>query len=71
MLKNYKVTIYPVTPWVVTVEANSEEEAKAKALELEAPTSYAFHKDNVEEWGHDILEWPNIGNGQVDVEEED
>lgn len=69
-MKTYKVTIYPVTPWTVRVGAKNENEAKQKALELDAPPCYAFERDT-EEWEHDILEWPNIGiNGQVDIEED-
>lgn len=67
-MKTYKVTIYPITPWTVQVEANSEKEAKEIALDLEGPVVYAHHGDNLEEWEHDISEWPNIGSGQVDVE---
>lgn len=68
MSKDYKVTIYPVTPWQITVAASSEEEAKEIALELEGPEMYAYQ--DVDEWSHDISEWPNIGkNGQIDVEE--
>ena len=70
-MKRFKVTIYPVTPWSVEVEADSEEDAKEYALGLDGPTVYAFHGDNTDEWEHDILEWPNIGNGTVDVEEID
>lgn len=69
-MKTYRVTIYPVT-WTVRVEANNEEDAKKKALELEGPAVYAFHGDDTDEWEHDISEWPNIGNGQVDVEEDE
>lgn len=71
-MKTFKVTIYPVTPWTVRVRARSEKAAKKKALALEGPAAYAFHGDDLEEWEHDIWEWPNIGkNGQVDVEEEE
>lgn len=68
-MKTYKVTIYPVTPWTVKVKAESEEEAKKIALDLEGPPEYAFHGE--EEWKHEILEWPNIGKGTVDVESVD
>jgi hypothetical protein len=69
-MKTYKVSIYPVTNWTVNVEANSEEEAKAKALALDGPTEYAFLGDAKDEWKAEIWEWPNIGtDGQVDIEE--
>ena len=71
-MKRFKVTIYPITPWTVEVEAETEKEAKEYALGLEGPTVYALHDmfyDDTDEWRHDILEWPNIGpKGQVDVE---
>lgn len=68
----YKVTIYPVTPWTVRVEAKNKKEAKRKALELDGPACYAFHGDALDEWEHDILEWPNIGiDGQIDIEEDE
>ena len=62
----YKVSIYPETQWDITVEAESEEEAKKKALEADGPTTYGHMTDD--EWQAQIWEWPNIGNGQVDVE---
>jgi hypothetical protein len=69
-MKTYKVSIYPVTNWTVNVEANSEEEAKAKALALDGPAEYAFLGDCNDEWKAEIWEWPNIGtDGQVDIEE--
>ena len=68
-MRQYKVTIYPVTPWSVTVEAKTEEEAKEIALNLDGPTVYSFHS-SLEEWQHDICEWPNIGTGNIDIEEE-
>lgn len=71
-MKTYKVTIYPVTPWTVRVEAKNKKQAIKKAMELEGPSCYSFHGDNIDEWGHDIYEWPNIGNdGQIDVEKDE
>lgn len=68
-MKTYKVTIYPVTPWTVLVEAETEEEAKLIALDFEGPAMPAYFGSQMD-WYHDISEWPNIGNdGQVDVEE--
>lgn len=70
-MKTYKVTIYPVTPWTVRVEAESEDEAKDRALELESPDVFSFQEEELDKWGHDIMEWPNIGdNGIVETEEE-
>ena len=68
-MEKFKVTIYPKTTWHVTVEADTEEEAKDKALSMEGPAELAYHGDYSYEWTHEILEWPNIGNGTVDVEE--
>lgn len=68
-MKTFKVTIYPVTPWITHVEAENEEEAKEIALGLEGPETPSFHGSSLNEWEHDIMEWPNIGNGTVDVEE--
>ena len=69
-MKTYKVSIYPETVWTVKVEAESEEDAKAKALALEGPAEYSFFGDDTDEWYYEILEWPNIGpKGQVNVEE--
>ena len=69
-MKNFKVTIYPQTAWVMNVEAENEEEAKTKALDAEGPIDYAFAED-LDEWHPEIWAWPNIGvNGQVDVEEQ-
>jgi hypothetical protein len=72
MKKIFEVTIYPVTPWKVRVEARSEKEAKKKALNLDGPTLYAYQLNpELEEWVPDIMEWPNIGkNGEVYIEEE-
>lgn len=71
MSKRFRVTIYPVTPWTVEVEADTEDEAKDVALGLDGPPVYAFRSDNLDEWVHDIMEWPNIGNDTVDIEEID
>ena len=69
-MKTYKVTIYPVTPWTISIEANNEKEAKEKALSWEGPAMYAYLDDDLEEWKHDISEWPNIGkDGEVYIEE--
>lgn len=68
--KKYTVTIYPVTPWKVTVKAESEKKAIKKALKLDAPPSYVFHGDSGEEWQHDIMEWPNVSPNEIEVEEE-
>lgn len=71
-MKTYKVTIYPVTPWTVRVNAKSEKQAVKKAMELEGPAIYAYQNEQDEEWFPDITEWPNIGkNGQIDVEEDE
>lgn len=69
-MKTYKVTIYPVTAWTVTIKAKSEKAAKKKALELDGPAAYTFYDED--EWKPEIWEWPNIGkNGTVDVEEQE
>lgn len=72
-MKTYKVTIYPVVPWTVRVEAKNEEEAKKKALLLDGPEMFAFQiNPELEEWVPQIWEWPNIGpKDTVDIEEEE
>ena len=68
-MKTFKVTIYPVTPWTVRVEAKNEKEAKIKALNLDGPNMYIH--DDLDEWFHDITDWPNIGDkGEVYIEED-
>ena len=66
-MAKYQVTIYPVTPWTIVVEAKSAKEAKKIALDLEGPSEPMMCDES--EWNHEILEWPNIGiNGQIDIE---
>lgn len=67
-MKSFKVSIYPQTVWSVEVEAENEEEAKKKALDLEGPSEPGYKSEN--EWYPEIWEWPNIGpKGEVNVEE--
>ena len=72
MNKIFEVTIYPVTPWKVRIKAKNEEDAKKKALSLDAPELYAYQMNpELEEWVPDIMEWPNIGGkGEDYIEEE-
>lgn len=68
-MKRYKVSIVVPTQWNVEVEAESEEEAMSEALDLEGPGVPACFGDNLDEWEHEILEWPNLGkNDKPEVE---
>jgi hypothetical protein len=68
-MKSFKVTIYPVTPWSIIINAKNEAAAKKKALNLDGPSMYCHYDDD--EWRPEIDEWPNIGkNGEVYIEEQ-
>ena len=73
MMKKYKVTIYINTPYSTIVEAENEEEAKDIALDREAPSEYSFLDNQMEdEWVSDgLLEFPNIGNQEPEIEDYD
>jgi len=72
MSKQYKVIVYVMTPYATIVEAESEEEAKAIALEMEAPAIPAYLESTMEEeWASDgLYEFPNLGkNEEPEIEE--
>tara|TARA_R100001086_G_C11837889_1_gene258336 strand:+ start:2022 stop:2243 length:222 start_codon:yes stop_codon:yes gene_type:complete len=72
MSKQYKVTVYVMTPYSTIVDAENEEEAKAIALEREAPVLPAYLEYTMEtEWASDgLYEFPNLGkNEEPEVEE--
>jgi len=71
-MKNYKVTVYVMTPYETHVEARNEEEAIEKALERDAPSELACFEDMKDyEWATGTLwEFPNLGkNEKPEVEE--
>ena len=71
-MKQFKLTVYVVTPYCTIVEAETEKEAIKISLERSPPPIPAYHEDPMEyEWAADGLsEFPNLGkNEEPEVEE--
>jgi hypothetical protein len=68
-MPKYKVAITVPTQWVAKVEADSEEDAVKKAMELDAPPELSYLEDAEDEWKHEIYEWPNGSPDDAWVEE--
>jgi len=71
-MKEFKVTVYVMTPYSTIVEAKTEEEAIELALERDAPAIPAFMDEAMlYEWAsEDLIEFPNLGKDELPEVEE-
>lgn len=72
MSKEYKVTVYVMTPYSTIVTAETKEEAIETALNKEGPSIPAYHEDPMQyEWTSDgLMGFPNLSkNEKPDIEE--